>query len=67
MRATDDKETDIITSLNLCVLSKKTPITIDPKIPETMKTAPKSELSYIVQSKGFVKEFITVPTAVTVP
>jgi hypothetical protein len=48
IRATADKETDIITSLNLCVLSKKMPITIDPKIPETMKIAPNSELFSIV-------------------
>ena len=48
IRTTADKETDIITSLNLLVLSRKIPITIDPNIPETMKTAPNSELFYEV-------------------
>ena len=37
-------ETDIITSLNLCVLSKKIPEAMEPTIPEMINNAPNSEL-----------------------
>lgn len=48
IRRTAAIDTDINTSLNLCVLSKKIPATMEPKIPEMIKIAPNSELFWIV-------------------
>ena len=45
INAIDANDIIINVSLNLCVLSSMMPVQIEPKIPEMIKTPPKSELS----------------------